>query len=110
MGGADDGSLMDLDRDLQARLRLGEGPGGRGAGAPLGMGMGMGAGGVPAAGGGGMRGEAPLTKASSTRAYLETSVVPILREAMKQLARKRPADPYTFLIDFIDRNRPPAGA
>ena len=41
-----------------------------------------------------------------TRSYLEGTVVPVLREAMKELARKRPEDPFDFLIEYLKRNKP----
>ena len=46
-------------------------------------------------------------KVGGTRKYLESTVVPVLREAMKDLARKRPDDPFDFLIEYLQRNKPP---
>ena len=46
-------------------------------------------------------------KVGGTRKYLESTVVPVLREAMKDLARKRPDDPFNFLIEYLQRNKPP---
>ena len=47
-----------------------------------------------------------LGKIANTRTYLEGSVVPVLREAMKELARKRPEDPFDYLIEYLQRNKP----
>jgi len=47
-------------------------------------------------------------KVASTRTYLEGTIVPVLREAMKELARKRPDDPFEYLIEFLRRNKPQA--
>ena len=51
-------------------------------------------------------GATKLGKIASTRTYLESTVVPVLREAMKDLARKRPENPFDFLIEYLQRNRP----
>ncbi|CAF3107316.1 unnamed protein product [Rotaria socialis] len=36
-----------------------------------------------------------------TRAYLDQTVVPILLQAMSQLAKERPAKPITFLAEYL---------
>lgn len=35
------------------------------------------------------------------REYMDSTVVPILREGLKSLNRKRPADPLQYLADFL---------
>jgi len=40
-----------------------------------------------------------------TRAYLDQTVVPILLQAMSQLARERPAKPIQFLSDYLLQNK-----
>ena len=82
----------DLDKDLQKRLNMSDLE-------------------RTALGAGGSRGGArPAARVNAsvggTRSYLEGTVVPVLREAMKQLARKRPEDPFDFLIEYLKRNKP----
>ncbi len=36
-----------------------------------------------------------------TRAYLDQTVVPILLQAMSQLAKERPAKPISFLAEYL---------
>lgn len=40
-----------------------------------------------------------------TRAYLDQTVVPILLQAMSQLARERPTKPITFLAEYLINNK-----
>lgn len=40
------------------------------------------------------------------RQYLDETVVPILRQALRALVKARPADPYDFLSDYIRANKP----
>ena len=40
-----------------------------------------------------------------TRAYLDQTVVPILLQAMSQLAKERPAKPISFLADYLLNNK-----
>ena len=82
----------DLDKDLQKRLNMSDLE-------------------RTALGAGGSRGGArPAARVNAsvggTRSYLEGTVVPVLREAMKELARKRPEDPFDFLIEYLKRNKP----
>ena len=54
-------------------------------------------------------GAAPTKKAPvvmRTKEYLDHTVLPILREAIRALVKVRPDDPYDFLIDFIKENKP----
>lgn len=40
------------------------------------------------------------------REYMDSTVVPILREGLKSLNQKRPADPLQYLADFLlDRKK-----
>ena len=55
-----------------------------------------------AAGGAGLLGPDALT----VRRYLDGTVVPVLRKALRELCAQRPADPYQYLADFILANRP----
>ncbi|KAK9863421.1 hypothetical protein WJX84_005271 [Apatococcus fuscideae] len=56
---------------------------------------------------------APATSAAAAAApdardvkeYLDTTVVPVLREGLRLLAKQRPADPFEFLGDFIKAHR-----
>ena len=41
-----------------------------------------------------------------TKEYLDQTVLPILREAIRALVKVRPDDPYDFLIDFIKEHKP----
>ena len=41
-----------------------------------------------------------------TKEYLDSTVLPVIREAMRSLVRVRPEDPFDFLIDYIKENRP----
>lgn len=43
----------------------------------------------------------PDLSALPTRAYLDQTVVPILLQAMSQLAKERPAKPITFLAEYL---------
>ena len=40
-----------------------------------------------------------------TRAYLDQTVVPILLQAMSQLAKERPAKPISFLAEYLLNNK-----
>jgi protein dpy-30 len=40
------------------------------------------------------------------RAYLDTTVVPILRQGLRALVKARPEDPFEFLADYIRDNNP----
>ena len=40
------------------------------------------------------------------RQYLDTTVVPVMRKALRALVKTRPADPFEFLADFIRDNKP----
>lgn len=40
-----------------------------------------------------------------TRAYLDQTVVPILLQAMSQLAKDRPAKPISFLAEYLLNNK-----
>jgi protein dpy-30 len=40
------------------------------------------------------------------RQYLDTTVVPVMRKALRALVKTRPADPFDFLADFIRDNKP----
>ena len=42
------------------------------------------------------------------RQYLDDTVVPILRQALRALVKARPEDPYDFLADYIRSNKPKA--
>ncbi len=42
----------------------------------------------------------------TVRKYLDSTVVPVLRQGLKELVRQKPEDPYTFLANFILDNRP----
>jgi hypothetical protein len=37
---------------------------------------------------------------------LDTTVVPVMRKALRALVKTRPADPFDFLADFIRDNKP----
>lgn len=41
-----------------------------------------------------------------TREYLDHTVVPVLRAALKELVMKRPQDPFGFLSTYIMENKP----
>ncbi|KAL3130588.1 Protein dpy-30 [Trebouxia sp. C0009 RCD-2024] len=41
-----------------------------------------------------------------TREYLDHTVVPVLRAALKELVMKRPQDPFGFLSTYITENKP----
>lgn len=41
-----------------------------------------------------------------TREYLDHTVVPVLRAALKELVMKRPQDPFGFLSNYIMENKP----
>ncbi len=55
---------------------------------------------APAAGG------ATPAKPLPVRAYLDTTVVPILRQGLRALVKARPEDPFEFLADYIRDNNP----
>jgi len=40
------------------------------------------------------------------REYLDTTVVPILRQGLRELVKARPANPFDFLADYIRDNKP----
>ncbi|CAD1475929.1 unnamed protein product, partial [Heterotrigona itama] len=40
-----------------------------------------------------------------TRQYLDQTVVPILLQALSNLAKERPADPISFLAGYLLRNK-----
>lgn len=39
------------------------------------------------------------------RQYLDTTVVPILREGLRKLVKNRPEDPIGFLIEYLQEHR-----
>ena len=50
----------------------------------------------------------PAQKAVPVRQYLEDSVVPVLRKALRELVKVRPEDPFDFLAAYVLENKPAA--
>ena len=48
----------------------------------------------------------PSKKAIPVRQYLEDSVVPVLRKALRELVKVRPEDPFDFLAAYVLENKP----
>ena len=48
----------------------------------------------------------PVAGPLPVRQYLDDTVVPVLRDALRALVKERPNDPFTFLSDFILAHRP----
>jgi protein dpy-30 len=44
-------------------------------------------------------------KGLPTRAYLDSTVVPILLEGLAALSRERPEDPIDYLIGFLQKHK-----
>jgi protein dpy-30 len=40
------------------------------------------------------------------RQYLDETVVPVLRQGLRELVKARPADPFEFLGDYIKKANP----
>ena len=48
----------------------------------------------------------PIPTGAVTRDYLEQNVTPTLNEALAKLCKDKPADPYTWLADYLEKNNP----
>eukprot|EP00793_Prasinoderma_coloniale_P000735 PRCOL_00003885-RA len=48
----------------------------------------------------------PVPKPVPVRQYLDTTVVPVLRQGLRALVKTRPEDPFEFLADFLRSNKP----
>jgi hypothetical protein len=55
-------------------------------------------------------GPAVVSKSLPSRQYLDTTVVPVLREGLKALNMARPEDPLQFLADFLLSHKARAAA
>ena len=40
------------------------------------------------------------------REYLDSTVVPVLRDGLRMLVKERPEDPCNYLVDYIKANHP----
>ena len=49
---------------------------------------------------------APKPKAVPVRQYLDETVVPVLRQGLRELVKRRPEDPFEFLGNYIKENKP----
>ena len=50
----------------------------------------------------------PFTEAKAVpvRQYLDETVVPVLRQGLRELVKQRPEDPFEFLGNYIKANKP----
>ena len=48
----------------------------------------------------------PARKGPPVRQYLDETVVPVLRQGLRELVKARPADPFEFLGDYIKKANP----
>ncbi len=65
--------------------------------------------GAPPAGGAAANGTTASGKGQAVRAYMDSTVVPVLREGLRALNSARPEDPLQFLAEFILAQRKAVG-
>lgn len=46
------------------------------------------------------------TQGCACREYLDSTVVPVLRDGLRMLVKERPEDPCNYLVDYIKANHP----
>jgi len=51
-------------------------------------------------------GNSPTSKKVGVRQYLDSTVVPVLRQGLRALVKTRPDDPFEFLADYIRSHKP----